>query len=72
VTTGLWKLPDLWTLKNAPTGPWKTQRTRFPQLPQAQQPSSLITRSESVNLSTKPGQAQPDGIVRCRAAAPTR
>ena len=54
VTTSLWKLPDLWTLKNAPTGPWKTHRTRFPQLP----PRDFLWAGERDNPSIKPGQAQ--------------
>jgi hypothetical protein len=33
--TGLWKLPELWTQRPRPQAPWKTHRTRFPQLPQA-------------------------------------
>ena len=32
--TGVWKLPDLWTHRTRPQGPWKTA-DRFPQLPHA-------------------------------------
>ncbi len=35
MSEGLWKLPDLWKHRTFPQGPWKTHRTRFPQLPQA-------------------------------------
>jgi hypothetical protein len=31
----VWKLPDLWTQRTRPQGPWKTHKTRFPQLPHA-------------------------------------
>jgi hypothetical protein len=39
MTTRRGELPALSTLENGPTGPWKTPKTRFPQLPQPQQRS---------------------------------
>jgi hypothetical protein len=35
---GVWKLPELWTHRTRPRAPWKTHRTRFPQLPHASMP----------------------------------
>src|SRR5262249_41210908 len=33
--TRVWKLPELWTQRTRPQAPWKTHKTRFPQLPHA-------------------------------------
>jgi hypothetical protein len=58
VTGGLWKLPELWTPKTAPTAPWKTTEQVFHS---SHRPSSSFLsdpETESANLSTKPGQPQ--------------
>jgi hypothetical protein len=56
VTGGLWKLPEPWTPKTAPTAPWKTTEQVFHS---SHRPSSSFLsdpETESANLSTKPGQ----------------
>jgi hypothetical protein len=53
----LWKLPDLWTHRTRPEvlGNHRTVSTSFHS---ASCSSSAKEKTESVNLSTKPGQAQ--------------
>ena len=52
----VWKLPELWTHRAAPTAPWKTRRhvMRFPQLPHAS--SSFFCKS--------PGRRRVRGLTR--------
>src|SRR5688500_15733442 len=56
--------------QNAPTAPWKTHRTRFPQLPQAVLLVLNSTREEKQN-GTRPRRIGVISAVRCeRGGAP--
>jgi len=55
---GLWKLPELWTHRAAPTAPWKTTEQVFHSYHRPSSSLCLKRETESANLSTKPGQPQ--------------
>ena len=56
MTSGLWKLPEPWTPQTAPTAPWKTTEQVFHSSHRSSSSCSSDSETESVNLSTKPGQ----------------
>jgi hypothetical protein len=56
MTGRLWKLPERWTPKTAPTAPWKTTEQVFHSSHRFSSSFLSDPETESVNLSTKPGQ----------------
>src|SRR5262245_57418759 len=68
MTSRVWKLPDLWTHRTRPRAPWKTHRTRFPQLPHASTicypclRTNLLPMSPAVHSATLgPGRRTKNG-----------
>lgn len=60
MTGRLWKLPERWTPKTAPTAPWKTSKQVFHSSHRSSSSFLSGPEIESVNLSTKPVQPHED------------
>lgn len=64
---GLWKLPELRTHRAAPTAPWKTTKQVFHSYHRPFLFPWIDSKTESVNLSTEPGQAHGSKRAELRA-----